>query len=202
MKKGVILLCALCVLCSCSQLDRAKNVAEKGLKELGNGKYAGEYYGSSYINFNIIHLFESPYFARYGIYDSEAEDFIKTGVVSSERKDADAFFETDLLFNDIVFVDSYMYKRDFYDTGFFSRNIQRYTEEGSLEKEKNFQETMISIHKDDPGFYQVGYDYCYIKYKDVPYYQLKYKLDNKYLATVYVACVKGEKPKIVAAFIN
>ena len=202
MKKSVILLCAFCILCSCSQLDRAKRVAESGLKELGNGKYAGEYYGRSYINTNIIHLFDSPYFARYGIYDSDAEDFIKTGVVSSERKGAETFFQTDLLFDDIVFVDSYMYKRDFYDTDFFSPRIKRYTEEGRLEKEKELQETMISIHKDDPGFYQVGYDYCYIKYKDVPYYQLKYKLDNKYLATVYVACVKGEKPKIVAVFIN
>ena len=202
MKKSLLLLLAIFVLCGCSQLNRAKNVAEKGLKELGNGKYAGEYFGGTYINMNILHLFDSPYFARYGMNDSEAEDFMKTGFVRTERIEAEHFFETDRLFKEIVFVDSYMYTRDFYNTDFFTPRIKRYTEEGRLDEEREWQEKMISYHKDAPGFFQVGLDYCYIQYKDVPFYQLKYKLDNKYMATVYVACVKGEKPKITSVFIQ
>lgn len=203
MKRSVLILLSLCTLLGCSsELERAKSVAEKGLTELGNGKYAGSYYGRTYINTEILKIFDSPYFSRYGIDDSEATDFIATGVVSNERKEARSFFSTDILFNDIVFVDSYMYKRDLYCTDFFSRRISRYIEDGRLEREKEFQDIWITQHKDEPGFYQVGYDYCYIKYKDTPIYQLKYKLDNKYMATVYVACVKGEKPTITSVFIH
>ena len=134
--------------------------------------------------------------------DSEAEDFMKTGIASTDGIDAEHFFETDRLFKEIVFVDSYTYTRDFYDTDFFSPRIKQYSETGRLEEEREWQEKMISYHKDDPGFFQIGLDYCYIKYKDVPCYQFKYKLDNKYIATVYVACVKGEKPKITEVYIQ
>jgi len=42
----------------------------------------------------------------------------------------------------------------------------------------------------------------YIKYQDVPFYLVTYKLDNKYLADVMVARVKGEKPKVTSVYIR
>lgn len=63
-KKVLIFIMIVLSLCSCgNKLEQAKRVAEKGLKELGSGKYAGEYYLGKYFNFDILYLFDSPFFA-------------------------------------------------------------------------------------------------------------------------------------------
>lgn len=200
MKKNIILITLLIAICGCSsQLNQVKRVAQKGLQELGSGKYAGNYYGQTYINTSIIKLFDSPYFSRYGLESRDAQEFVKRGSMDFEESEEENYFETDILFDEIVFVDSYQYTTDVYRTNFFS---QYHIDEDRLEDEQEMQQTMIDFHKDNPGFYCIGYDYCYLVQKDAPQYQLKYKLDNKYLATVYVVCVKGEKPTITAVFIQ
>lgn len=200
MKKTLFLITLLIALCGCSpQLSQVKRIAQKGLHELGSGKYAGECFGRTYINLNISKLFDSPYFSRYGLYSDDAQEFIKHGNLDFKVSEEEDFFETDVLFDEIVFVDSYQYTMDVYRTSFFSRY---HIDEDRLEAQQEVQQRMIDIHKDDPGFFCTGYDYCYLVQKDAPKYQLKYKLDNKYLATVYVVCVKGEKPTITAVFIK
>ena len=204
MKRIIILFLAIATLVSCSQTGKVKSVAEKALAELGNGKYAGEYFGKDYFNFNIICLYDSPYFANYEIDNYEAKNFIERRQTKYDRILKNDFFETDKLFNDIVFVDlKGPYARDIYFTNFFSSlSDNSFEAYGGFEKRKELQEYCLRVDQDKPGFYKDGYDYCYIKHESVPFYKLTYKLDNKYLATVTVAVVEGEDPKVTSVYIR
>ena len=203
MKKYIALLLAIMCLCSCDRISRVKSVAEKGLIELGNGKYAGIYLGSDYININIIGLFKSPYFADYEVENKMAANFIRTSQTIYENDLKESIFETDILFDNIVFVDCKEHLDDIYHTSFISPYSETVIDAlGGIETLREDQMYNINLHKDDPDFHKMNYDYCYIQYKDVPFYTLTYKLDNKRLAKVTVAWVKGEKPKITSVFIN
>ena len=204
MRKILISIAAILALVSCSSENEVKTVAEKALTELGNGKYAGKYLLGEYFNFNIIELFKSPYFADYEIENREAANFIEKGQTTYVQDLKELFFETDLLFNEIVFTDyKELSPRDIYRTSFISQYSEEMAEKiGGIDKLRESQEQGINLTKNHPGFYCVDYDYCYIAYENVPFYQLTYKLDNKYLATVTLAQVKGEKPKVTSVFIR
>ena len=199
-----IFVIVIIALASCSSESAVKSVAEKALTELGNGKYAGHYIGREYYNLEIMDLFKSSYFADYEIENRKASNFIEKGQTKYERDLREIFFETDILFNDIVFVEfKESYPRDIYDTSFISQYSEEFMNQyGSVQEYQDRQTTMMDIFKDEPGFYKRDYDYCYIEHQNVPFYTLTYKLDNKYLATVTVAKVKGEKPKVTSVFIR
>lgn len=196
---------ALLCVCSCSnKLEQSKRIAEKGLKELGSGKYAGEYLLGKYFNFQILYLYHSPYFGNYEVRNREAELFMENGRTSSEVNLDEVFFATNYLFDEISFVDSQEYYDDFYSPNFITNSMkERWAKgEGNEEQEMEIHRMMMEMDKKKPGYYQVGENYCYKNHENVLCYKLTYKLDNKYLAKVHVACVKGEKPKITSVFIN
>ena len=204
MNRVVILSIVTALLVSCSPAASVKAVAEKALVELGNGKYAGDYLGRNYYNLNILDLFKSPYFADYEIENHKASNFMENGQTKYDRDLKEVFFETDILFDEIVFVEfKQLHPRDIFDTRFISQYSEDFMNEySSVQEYKDRQTNMMEIYKDEPGFYKKDYDYCYIEHQDVPFYSLTYKLDNKYLATVTVARIKGEKPKVTSVFIR
>ena len=105
MNRIVIIALVTVSLVSCSTKASIKAVAEKALVELGNGKYAGDYLGRKYYNLKILDLFKSPYFADYEIENHKASNFMENGQTKYDRDLKEVFFETDILFNEIVFVE-------------------------------------------------------------------------------------------------
>lgn len=128
---------------------------------------------------------------------------MKEGITQSDVDLKEIYFATDCLFDEITFVKSQEYHEDFYDAYLITDSMrERRDKEGYMEQEIELQQFFMELYKEKPGFYQVGDDFCFIKYENVLCYELTYKLDNKYIAKVHVACVKGEKPKITAALIK
>ncbi len=204
MKKTLLIAFTAFALISCTSERSIKIVAEKALSEFGNGKYAGMNIGGKYMNFDLAYLFDSPYFADYEIENYLAKGFINTGQIRSAREVKDIFFETDILFERIVFTTmkgpNHM---DIYRTSFFSqyeKNPSITTSE--LELLEKVHEKKMESHKDAPGFYAQGSDCCYVEHQSVPYFTLTYKLDNKYIATVTVAKMKGKRPEVTSVFIR
>ena len=196
MRKVLVSFLWVLTVLSCSTKNTVESVAKKALVELGNGVYAGERFGSQYINLAILDLFKSPLFADYEIENLKAKIFIEKGQTQYDRDLSESFFATDILFKDIVFVKyEELYLEDVYQTGFVSHGHFD-------ERELELLTASMEHHKGDPGFYSDGLDFCYIKYQDVPFYLVTYKLDNKYLADVTVARVKGEKPKVTSVYIR
>lgn len=192
-------------LLSCSTLEnRAQKVALKVLTDVGNGVYRGEYIGNSYFNDALM---KSPDIEDYSIENHKA-------FVFRERSEPDYdkygllvpfYFNTDdYLFNDIKLVKSSLANEDIYSThfpSFYSDDfIEKY--QGGKEAFLRTCNQLLEAHKNEPGFKSIGIDYIYIEYSDVPIYTFTYKLDNKYIANVEVACVKGEKPVVISIDIE
>lgn len=192
-------------LLSCSTLEnRAQKVALKVLTDVGNGVYRGEYIGNSYFNDALI---KSPDIEDYSIENHKAFVFRERSRIEYDRNDVlvRLYFNTDdYLFDDIRLVNSSLKKRDIYWTDFPSDYTDDFIEKYMDGKDKFIQSCneKLERYKDKPGFKAIGIDYIYIEYSDVPIYTFTYKLDNKYIANVEVACVKGEKPVVISVDIE
>lgn len=197
MKRLIIALSIIAFFVSCtSEEEKVKDVAEKGLTEFGNGKYRGAFYNGHYLNIELMNIFGNPLFADYAVENRRAEAFMKYGQLLDRTELRDNLFDTDYLFDDIKFVSSEKIEVDIYSCHFQST----YSDDMGLSIED--KEELRDHFKDKPGFYSSGVDYCYIEYPDTPYYKLTYKLDNRYVATVYVACVEDKEPEITSIFIR
>lgn len=192
-------------LLSCSTLEnRAQKVALKVLTDVGNGVYRGEHIGSLYFN---DALRESSEIENYSIENHKAFVFLEYSRPEndSEKRLLRLYFNTDdYLFNDIKLVKSSFEKDDIYSTYFPSLYSDDFIEQYLGGKEEFLQSCheRLEQYKNEPGFKSIGIDYIYIEYSDVPIYTFTYKLDNKYIANVEVACVKGEKPVVISIDIE
>ena len=196
---------AIVALLSCSTLEnRAQKVALKVLTDVGNGVYRGHEVAGLYFNDAIR---ESSDIENYRIENHKAFVFRE----NSEPKNDEynillrLYFNTDdYLFNDIKLVKSSLANEDIYSThfpSFYSDDfIEKY--QGGKEAFLRTCNQLLEVHKNEPGFKSIGIDYIYIEYSDVPIYTFTYKLDNKYIANVEVACVKGEKPVVISIDIE
>ena len=187
MKKLFLFICTI-ALFGCSSPE---SVAEKALREIGNGKYRDLYAG---INFNKLNmnkkLFTDAYItSRIGEEFCQFGDLGRYGNLEPSRQ-LDIFFQTDILFNDIKLVDKRMDIMDIY--GFYKRDLGEY-DDSIRDVMKDVYSSMENIYSREwDNFRSSVYGMGGIKYKNVKCYHLKYKVDNSRIASVLVIRLPDE----------
>lgn len=188
MKKLYIIAFFFAILTSCSSPER---VAEKALKDFGNGLFASNIVGFS-IEKNFMFLDHGDVYSDFLIESNEAENILNFG--HKKDLDKDSYFMTDILFDDYILVSKEEYTRTLYDIAFIS-------EKDSLLSSETI-ELLKEYDREKTNFYKEVNDYFLFKYDDIPYYVLKYKLDNKYLATIIVIKVPDKGYRVCAVWIH
>ena len=173
-----ILVCIIITACSSPE-----SVAEKALREIGDGKYKTGVYGKEFLNEDLFTyaLLENDY----------GESFSKYGGISGELKDRgelrDIFFKTDYLFDKIKLIDQKEYRTDIY---------------GFDRKYGDDDETFDILKKYLPdvydGFRCNDYVMAWLKYKSIPKYILRYKVDNKAILNVIVLKLPKEGYRVAS----
>ena len=187
MRKLSFLLC-FAILTSCSSPER---VAEKALKDFGNGLFTADIISPSIEKINMFRDHGEVY-SRFLIGSDEAESILDLGY----KKDLniDSYFMTDILFNDCVLVS----KKEITTTKY---GYSLLGEDDPILNPSTIQQ-LKDYNRENPNFYKEVNDYFLFKYDDVPLCELKYKLDNKYLATVIVIQVPDVGYRVCAVWIH
>lgn len=202
MKKSMPFIELICFLLflSCSPTKKAEKVAEKALKEIGSGKYIKDMTG---VNLNKITLFSnSDIFDNYEIQNYEASKFSEKKRIERDLL-MDAFFNTDVVFDHWELIEIRDIKIDLWrfvkkrsDENLDLLESYGFDRKETLSMDSLFFET----DKKKPQFEYNDSCYKYLDYKDVPVFILKYKLDNKYIATINV--VKHPNYGYKVTFVN
>ncbi|MEY8608607.1 hypothetical protein AALM74_05435 [Parabacteroides segnis] len=168
---------------SCSY--QAESVADKAMKELGDGKY----YDQFGLGLSVIDLFHKE--------ESLFSDVEATSIAvkdkSSEFDLRENIITTDFLFSEYKLSSKKDRKVDLY--GFSYKPVKdTSTPNVSYEEQlKYYEEFKDIMRQDDSNEYKLCFDnnnseigFSYLRYKNVPLYEFRYKLDNRYLADMHV----------------
>lgn len=180
MKRNFILLFTMLTLifCGCSE-DHTANIA---MKELGSGKYAE---GNGF-NLEKFEMFSGSLYS-----DAEADNlFAETG--EYDREYENFLINTDMLFSKFekvskneIKVDLYGYEekpkqkdsKENYKNDLNVYNILKDINRGNYKEIKTYIDTVNN---------DVETGYSFLKFKDVPMYIYRYKIDDIYLADMHV----------------
>lgn len=181
--KLFITLSVLFFFSSCSH--QAESVADKAMKELGDGKY----YDQFGLGLSVIDLFhkEESLFS-----DVEARSI----TVKDKSYDFDLrenIITTDFLFSEYKLSSKKNRNVDLYD---FTQKPAKDTGSHNApyeERLKYYEEFKDIMKKDASNEYKLCLDknnteigFSYLRYKNVPLHEFRYKLDNRYLADMHV----------------
>lgn len=195
MKKLLLTFVCLTIMVSCGTNNK---FVEKTLKDVGNGIYRSQQIS------NYLYWEHCPLFFGYSEDDNPFSDIeiINTLIATPSNTYNDMYrqltldyFNTNFIFEDIKFIDKQkttinVYSR--WNMPILAENNISEEEEKSLEVNNIIRERAKSYddYKEYVDFY------TYRDYKEVPLYILKYKLDNKYLATIHLVDIPNKGLKI------
>lgn len=188
MKRFYFIVLCLVSIISCSSPER---VAEKALKDFGGGLFTADIISPSIEKINMFRDHGDVY-SRFLMGSDEAESILDL----EYKKDSniESYFMTDILFNDCVLVS----KKEITTTKY---GYSLLSEDDPVLNPSTIQ--LLKEHnRETPNFYKEVGDYFLFKYDDVPLCELKYKLDNKYLATVIVIKVPDVGYRVCAVWIH
>lgn len=172
MKRVCFMAFCLAFLISCSSPER---VAEKAMKDFGSGLFAADKIGFSTEKI-FMFVNHGDIYSGFLMQSHEAKNILDLGYKEGSSKDA--YFMTDILFNDYVLVSKKEITTTQYRYDLLSKD-DAIIDTSTIQLLKDY-------YRESPNFYKEVGDYFLFKYDDVPFCELKYKLDNKYLATVIV----------------
>lgn len=184
MKRFYFVAICLALLTSCSSPER---VAEKALKDFGSGLFAEGVIGLSPEKLFMFTNHQDKY-SRCLMASNDVEEFLKTG--SMKESDADDYFTTEVLFDKYELVS----KREYISALYRYRNHK--------EADENIDRMMKEYYRELETYYKEIDDYFIFKEENVPHYELKYKLDNKYLATIIVVDIPKVGYRVCAVWIH
>lgn len=192
-KRLYLLVTLLSALTSCSSPER---VAEKALADIGRGLYVKGPLGMS---LEKVSLFtdHSDVFSNYLINSNDAESIIKTGY--KKGADRDSYFMTDILFEKYELISKKEIKTTLYDYSSYSDDSLSFLEP---EKAQKLKADLQNYDRNKPEFYKEIGDYIIFMYENISYVQLKYKLDNKYIATIITIKVPDKGYRVCAVWID
>lgn len=190
-----IILTALLILNSCSGSDKAKSVANKAIKELGSGKY-----------YNKFGLTYDLFYGEGSVFSQAEADDIAARTESHNSNFSTYIINTNLLFSEYelssikkreIDLHSFSTKpiedKEYYDSSFsYEDKLEIYEICKDYDK-KNAESNEYKLCFDDNNT-EIGYSY--LRYKNVTLYELRYKIDNKYLAEMHVINLPDEGYKV------
>ena len=193
MKRFYILAICLIALFSCSSPEK---VAEKALADIGRGLYVK---GPLGISLEKVGLFtdHADIFSNFLINSDDAKSIIETGY--KKGADRDGYFMTDILFDKYELISKKEIKKTMYDYSSYNDDSYSFLEPDKAEKLKT---DLRNYDRNKPEFYKEIGDYIIFIYENVPYVELKYKLDNKYIATIITIKVPDEGFRVCAFWIQ
>ena len=193
MKKILFYGFVICSLISCSSPEK---VAKKALADIGRGLYVR---GTLGISLEKVGLFtdHADIFSNFLINSDDAKSIIETGY----KKDAgrDGYFMTDILFEKYELISKKEIKKTMYDYSSYNDDSYSFLEPDKAEKLKM---DLQNYARNKPEFYKEIGDYIIFMYENVPYVELKYKLDNKYIATIITIKVPDEGYRVCAFWMQ
>ena len=204
MKKLLPLLIIALLFASCRQ-----SFVEKTLKDVGKGKYRAHKIGNSIFWENGLffnNLDKNNPFSDIEIVNDfldKSEEYYK----KNEDNKILALFETNVLFEKITFVSSMKSTKDIYKRKDFpnsEKNKFIFEYGGSMDTYESLNKLDKEQHEKDKnafGYKEYKDHYVYCETQNTPMYIYKYKLDNKYIATVATVKIDG-KWKIIYLFIT
>ena len=189
--KKIFLLLIGAIVCGCSTPE---SVATKALHEIGDGKYKSDALGISLAKISMNNeLFTDRY-----IESKLGEEFSKYMGISGEdsySEQRDYYFQTELLFDNVKLVEKKRSSIDLYRYSNWSRikdtALLRYYEEIADSYEKTLKNPV-----------RLDYVVAGLEYENVPCYDLKFKVDNKYMASVLVIKVPQEGYRVGRVFFD
>ena len=191
MKKVLLFLLCLVLIQSCSSPE---SVSEKALHLIGLGTFTEQIRG-------IRSIEEIEMFSKYdkvftnALMKSEAADtYRKKGYL--EEEDTRAYFPLSLLFDRVELISKEESSIDLFGYTDFSKE-KDYLPEDTIERLKNaYKNTYFDYEeRDDIATYR-------ITKKQTPFYILRYKIDNKEIATVLVVKVPDEGCRVGGVFFE
>jgi len=194
MKRFLPLLISIIACFSCSSPE---SVVEKALREIGNGKYRCSITSVSVDKLDM----NKKLFTRAYINSCIGEEFCKYGDLGRYgnldlSKQLDIFFQTNILFDDIKFVDKEENTMDIY--GFCKKDHG--------EKDKVMEDlysAMEKVHsKKWKQFRSNVYGHGGIIHENVKCYELRYKVDNSRIARVLVLKLPDEGFRVGAVLFE
>lgn len=163
-KRYIFQLLNILLIFSCSTPE---NIAEKALKEIGSGKYKNDSFG---IGFEKLKMFDNTIYSK-----NEIENYCAEFGYSKSLDDV--FFQTERIFDNYKFIDKKEKKIDLYNyISFHNKNYN----------DSIFRHNAILAFKDEPKFKLDSISCQYLEYENVPRYDLRYKIENKYILNVHV----------------
>lgn len=203
MKRLLTLIVCCISLVSC---NTPQTVAEKALDLVGSGLF----YGS----FNNEEIF---IFSKYGrIFDdclgtNAQVEFLRTnGSMSNSIKD-EQYFQVKTMFNTYELISCEKYDKSLYNYINCSpqRELENLNKYGTGETEytlkdasnlcTNIKNAILNLYSD---FIEIDEYLTYLKYKDVPFHILKYKIDNQRIATIYVLKIPEKGHRVCGLFFE
>ena len=155
--------------------------------------------GSLGVSLEKVGLFtdHADIFSNYLINSNDAESII----ITSHKKggDIDSYFMTDILFDKYELISKKEIKKTMYDYSSYNDDSYSFLEPDEAEKLKT---DLRNYDRNKPEFYKEIGDYIIFMYENVPYVELKYKLDNNYIATIITIKVPYEGYRVCAFWIQ
>lgn len=164
MKINILFLLIPFLIFSCSTPE---SIAEKALKEIGSGKYKSDSFG---ICFEKIKMFDNTIYSRDEIKNHCAE-------FGHSKSLEDVYFQTERMFNNYKFIDKKETKIDLYNYVLLRTNNS---------SDSLFKHHAILAYKDELKFKLDSMSCQYLKYENVSRYNLRYKIENKYILNIHV----------------
>lgn len=181
----LVVCCISFISCSTPQ-----SVAEKALDLVGLGTFYGSFNNEEIFIFSKYgHLFDNCL-----IKNAQVEFLRNNGSMSNSIKD-EQYFQVKTMFNtyELVSCDKYemsLYnyincspKRELDNLIRYSGEGVKYTIDDAIKICKNIKDAILELHSD---FIEIDEYLTYLEYKDIPFYELKYKIDNQSIAHMYI----------------
>lgn len=203
MKKIITILCVAFISISCST---PQSIAEKALDLVGSGTFYGQ--------FNSEHIF---IFSKYEdifnnciVKNSEAEYIRENGDISNTIKDEN-HFKLNILFNthELISCDKsnislYDYydcspQREYENMNKYGTGEVKYTIEEATALCKTIKDTILSSYSD---CVEINEYLTFLKHKDIPFFHLRYKIDNTFIAHIYVVRIPKEGYRVCGLFFE
>ena len=193
MKKILFYGFVICSLISCSSPEK---VTKKALADIGRGLYVR---GPLGISLEKVGLFtdHADIFSKFLINSDDAKSIIETGY--KKGADRDGYFMTDILFEKYELISKKEIKTTMYDYSSYNDDSYSFLEPDKAEKLKT---DLRNYDRNKSDFYKEIGDYIIFMYENIPYVELKYKLDNKYIATIITIKVPDEGYRVCAFWIQ
>lgn len=164
MKKYTILFLILYLISSCSTPE---SIAEKALKEIGCGKYKSDSLG---LGFEKLKMFDNTLYSNCEMENYYAKNGYKADL-------GDVYFQTERLFDNYKFIDKKETKIDLYNHILLRTNNSN---------DSLFKHHAILAYQDKPKFKLDSSSCQYLEYENVIRYDLRYKIENKYILNIHV----------------